>query len=791
MQRKTRFTLAAIVLSSALTVSALPGDLGAAMAAAEKPPVNVSSKKQTQATLTRAQFLKQVVDALKLPKKDQKGSAFKDTGKHWVETQGYIDAAIKAGIIDKTSKYFYPNTAITREAAASMLARAVRTKHPLPAANHVPPYLDAGQINKAFYHDINWATWLGLITPDSNSRLSPKKALTQTEQKQLMQRLNTLLQNLAKQKTLPAPPIIPLSQIKPGMEGVVHTVIEGNKIESFTVKVIDVLKGEGEGGGDIILVRASGELLKRSYGVASGMSGSPVYFNGKIAGALAYGFTDPMLAGLTPIEAMLNGAPVKPNATSLALKQPLQIDGVSYKKVQISATAPKTGQKTAPSTLLGYTLPTPLFVSGLGTKTFNALQEQLQQKGYTLLNASPYSGQPASMKALGRPLQPGDAMGLVLASGDLRSYGIGTVTYVDNNRLWAFGHPALWTGETNALLTEAWITTVIRGAGDGLISPFKYGIPGKAVGTITEDRAAAVAGIIGKTPQLVPVNVKTKDLDRNREHTLKTSIIPNQDILPSYAAITAAEGIYRAIDRLGDTRGTNRFTVQVETAEFGTITRTDMQYDSFDTAYAAYATLLELMNILTNNPYQPVTIKQISVNSEVSKNNTTARIVNAQLKHPDLAIKPGDFIVFSITLQPWRAQPVTLDVPVKIPEDLAPGAYEVRILSSQNDFFFRPLNGSGEEPQSLQEMIDDFISAPKGNDIIVDLYPLGTEPGAEAPEMENPGLDKPDSGEDEAIKPIRSTYSTRWAIQGEARKPLTILVSAGSDVPGEEPVPTP
>ncbi len=791
MQRKTKFTLAAIVLSSALTVTSLPSDLLTASAATKKSTASVSSTKQTQAGITRAQFLKQVVDTLKLPKKDQKGNAFKDTGKHWVEKQGYVDAAIKAGIIDTSSKYFSPNAAITREAAASMLARAVRTKLTLPAASHLPPYLDAGHINKAFYHDINWATWLGLVTTDGNSRLSPKKSLTQAEQRQLMQRLNTVLQHIAKQKTLPAPPIIPLSQIKPGMEGVVHTVIEGNKIESFTVKVMDVLKGEGEGGGDMILVRASGELLKRSYGVAAGMSGSPVYVNGKIAGALAYGFTDPMLAGLTPIEAMLNGAPVKPKATQFSLKQLVQIDGTAYKQVQISTTVPKPGQKASPSILLGYTLPTPIFVSGLGAKNFNILQEKLQPKGYTLLNATPFSGQPTSMKALGRPLQPGDAMGLALTTGDLQAYGIGTVTYVDNNRLWAFGHPALWTGDSNTLLTEAWITTVIKGAGDGLFPPFKFGLPGKAVGTITQDRAAAVAGIIGQTAKLVLVNVKTKDLDRNREHTLKTSIIPDQDILPIYAAIASSEGIHRAIDRLGRAGGTNRFTLKVDTAEFGTITRTDMIYDSFDVSYPVFATLLELMDILNNNPYQPVTVKQVSINSEIGKNNTTAKIVSAQLKHPDLAIKPGDIIVISVTLQPWRGQPATLNVPVKIPEDLAPGAYEVRILSRQNDFPFFPLNGSGEEPQSLQEMIDNFILAPKGNDIIIDLYPLGSEPGLDVPEMENPVPDKPDAGEDESFKPIRSTYSTQWAIQGEVRKPLTILVSEGNGIPGEEPVPTP
>jgi len=785
--------MASVVLSTALTATMLPA--AGAWAAPENSPASAAGAhmltiQQAETTVTRAEFLKRVVDVLQLPLKNEPGSAFRDTRNHWIETRGYIDAALKAGLIAKGSQ-FNPNRPISRQAAAAILVRAVKTKHKLPAANHVPPYLDGENVSKAFYSDVNWATWLGLLN-GNNSRLQPSTALTTTELSAIVSKLKTIVQ----QKDLPAPPIFPLSQIKPGMNGVVQTVIQGQQIESIPVRVIAILPGQGYGGADIILVRGTGDVLERAHGFASGMSGSPLYINGKIAGAVALAFEDEKVAGITPIETMLNVLPKTTATVSGELEKPVTIQGQTYTRVEINENR-NTSQPAQPGTLRGYHLPVPLMLSGLSSHTFNRLQDTLQNKGITVINAGSTGNDKSGAPSLGRSLLPGDSMGVGIAVGDLEAYAIGTVTYVDNQRLIGFGHPLFWYGNVNLPITETWITTVMKGA-SGLWPPYKMGYLGKTVGTLTEDRAAAVGGVLGQNPAMIPMTVSAKDLNRGISKSYQLQLAKFKDYLLSLPSATVSESILRAADRVS--QGTAWYTIQVETEELGTIRRSDMQFDSWDVSYAPYYSMYQLMSILLENPYQDVTIKSIQVNSEVKEANQTAQLLEVDTSAISGTVRQGEIVRVPVKVQPWRKPAETMTIPLQIPADLAPGIYEVRVYGGGNSgyyYYYDPYYVDNNQPKTLQDLVDEYVNAPRGNDIVFEFMGngiaadlpvemLATMPAAAAEQMIEKAATSVDASE--MAKPTRITASTSWVLNGTIAETFTIEVvpGAGADTPGED-----
>lgn len=781
--------MASVVLSTALTATLLPS---AAVWGAPATPGSASASpavltiQQSERAVSRAEFLKQIVDVLQLPLKNEPGSAFRDTRNHWIETQGYIDAALKAGLIGKGSQ-FHPDRTISRQAAAAILVRAVKTKHKLPTAGHMPPYLDGNDVAKSFYSDVNWATWLGLLEA-KNSRLQPSKALTATELSAVAAKLKKIVQ----QDRLPAPPIMPLSQVKPGMTGIVQTVIQGQNIESIPVRVIDILPGQGTGGVDVILVRGTGDVLQRAHGFASGMSGSPLYIDGKIAGAVALAFEDEKVAGITPIEDMLKGMP-QPKATVAGeLEKPITIQGQTYTRLEISENRDEQ-RATPPGTLRGYHLPVPLMVSGLSTHTFNRLQNTLQDKGLTLLNAASTGHDKSAAPSLGRPLLPGDSMGVGIAVGDLEAYAIGTVTYVDNQRLVGFGHPLFWYGNVHLPITETWITTVMKGA-SGLWPPYKLGYIGKTVGTLTDDRAAAVGGLLGQTPTMIPMTVSAKDLDRGTDVNLKLQLATFKDYLLSLPGAAASESVLRAVDRLS--QGTIWYTLEVETEELGTIRRSDMMFDSWDVSYGPYYPMYQLMNILLENPYQDVTIKSIHVKSEAKEANLTAQLLEVDTEAFSGTVQQGEIVHVPVKVQPWRQPVQTIRFPLQIPADLAPGTYEVRVYgggqSSMGYYYYDPYFPIDHQPESLQEMVDEFVKAPRGNEIVFEFVNMGMAPdmpidtgaapawsGKFLPEVDMTSFADMD-GSMERPKPTRVTASTSWVINGMIPDTFFVEVTPGA-----------
>ena len=272
-------------------------------------------------------------------------------------------------------------------------------------------------------------------------------------------------------------PLMPVDNLKAGMRGYAKTVISGDTIETFPVEVLGVTGSESMG--YQILIRAGGDVLERSGGIAQGMSGSPVYIDGKLAGAIAYGtaFSDPHYCLLTPIQDMLDlldkPEPHRPDAKASLL--------------------PKG---------------TPLLAGGFEPAGISVLQEALEPMGVTVTDAG-VSGGVSSDK----DLEPGSSVGAALIQGDLTLGALGTVTWTDERgRILAFGHPFMKRGNADFFLTRTWVLASIP----NLQTAYKIGTIGAAAGSFNQDRNAGIAGQIGRLPAYIPLYVSVSDSTRSR-----------------------------------------------------------------------------------------------------------------------------------------------------------------------------------------------------------------------------------------------------------------------------------
>ncbi len=334
-----------------------------------------------------------------------------------------------------------------------------------------------------------------------------------------------------------APPpleFFPISEIRPGLKGVGRTVFSGTTVEEFQVEILGILENAGPKQ-SIILGRLSGGPLDRT-GVMQGMSGSPVYINGKLAGAvaMAFPFSKEPIAGIRPIAEMLAGGDTGlPRAVQAAV-----------------ATTPSRNDG---SELVN--LATPLSFNGFTRATLDAFAPQLRALGLEPRQGLSAGRQPTEHRSLG-PLEPGSMISVQLITGDLSVGADGTVTHIDGNRVYAFGHRFLSVGPTEVPFTRASVLALLP----NVSTSFKISASGDWLGSITSDRNAAVAGELGRRPRMTPVTISVAGLAKPIEYKMEMA----QDRLLSPMLLQMA--IYSALDATERTLGSGavRIRGQVE-----------------------------------------------------------------------------------------------------------------------------------------------------------------------------------------------------------------------------------
>ena len=297
---------------------------------------------------------------------------------------------------------------------------------------------------------------------------------------------------------------LPLSQVKPGMKGRGKSVFQGTAIEEFEAEILGVLENV-QPKRNVILARLRGRGLE-STGVISGMSGSPVYVDGKLIGAVAYSFSfsKEAIAGITPIEEMLavGTTPQEPKtgaAATLAIRDDIsqeELSGAFLRTLAAKAVDRTSGLTIAPLEL-------PLMFGGFSAAAFERARSFFTPLGFRAVRAGSGGQARPGQAPAGPSLREGDAVGVQLIGGDLDVSAIGTATYVDGSKILAFGHPLYNLGSVDYAMTRADVIAVMP----SLESSFKLATAGPVIGRFTQDRTPGAAGEVGVMPRLIPLNI--------------------------------------------------------------------------------------------------------------------------------------------------------------------------------------------------------------------------------------------------------------------------------------------
>ncbi|MCX7780167.1 MAG: peptidase S55 SpoIVB [Negativicutes bacterium] len=533
-----------------------------------------------------------------------------------------------------------------------------------------------------------------------------------------------------------APDFMPVSDIKAGMHGIGKTVVSGNAVEEFGVEVLGIMKNKGPAG-DLILIRTYGDVIDRTGGIVQGMSGSPVYIDGKLVGAVAYGWalTDHKIGMVTPIADMLrlwdyldrrNRPAAAPEPVNLADSD------VNYQ--------PEEGQKPADTDKDKGLKPiaTPVMAAGLSQQALSFLAEKL--KPFSLV---PYTAGDMPPGLAASELKPGSAVGVELMRGDISLSAIGTVTYVEGDKILAFGHPFLKRGNTGYFLSDAYIFTTVKGLENG----FKVGAVGDLLGVFNQDRGAGIAGQTGKYPSIVPLRATIRDNTLNKSREIAVQLVNDEQLTP----ILAATSVYNSIDQTMDRTGPGTARVSFEIAARGmpgeTLKRENMFYSPANIGEMAIYELHEILAVLAGNQFNPVDIMDVKVDIELSEERRTASIMEARADA--YAAKPGDTIEIAVKLKPFRGEPVTRVVNYTIPKEQAPGPLTLtvrgggmvpllQLLLERQGLDKDLLKGGKPKNKSFADIIKEFSERDRNNDIVVEVMKM------EADEL--PGGDKPKAG---------------------------------------------
>ena len=507
--------------------------------------------------------------------------------------------------------------------------------------------------------------------------------------------------------------LMPLDEVQTGAHGVARTVISGTQIEEFGVEILGIMKNKGAVG-DLILVRTYGDVIERSGGVAQGMSGSPVFIGGRLIGAIGYGWslTDQRTAMVTPIHDMLK----------------LFDKNLRKKPTQETASEQQPAVETDKAPPGGLELrSTPLMAGGFGETALNFLATKLKP-----LKLTPYSvGDPPSGIAYG-DLEPGSAVGVQLVRGDVSLGALGTVTYVDDNKILAFGHPFLKRGQANFLMTQAYIFTTIR----GVENSFKVGVTGDVIGTINQDRGAGVAGEMNQYPGIVPMLMNIRDTDEKQTRNMQVQLVQDEEIVPILATASLLNSIEKSIDRTGSGTARISFEVSARGMPGETYKRENMFFSPESVSEAALAEFYEFLAFLSSNPHNAVNLMEIKADVSVTQERLTARILSAQpLKESAL---PGETVDIEVKLKPFRTEPITRTVSFTVPKEQLPGSMGLTVRGG--GFFslaalMKKLGVEAENPKpsrkpqkSFEAMLKDFSGRDRNNDIVVEPTGAGEFP---------------------------------------------------------------
>ncbi len=468
-----------------------------------------------------------------------------------------------------------------------------------------------------------------------------------------------------------------IDDIRPGMVGTGRTVFDGTRVEEFKVNILGVLENVIGPNRNLILAKLEGGPLAHT-GVIAGMSGSPVYVDGKLIGAVSYAlgsFSKEPIAGITPIREMTDSASladVRPPSARVRVDYPLTRDSLvaAFRKAlnwnrpfaDRPADVRMNGANAVADLGVGQIgtllrpIATPLVMSGFEPDLADLLGSAFQDQGFVPTGGSA-AGFHAGEKPYEGPLKPGDAIGVMLVGGDLMLGATGTVTHLDGDRVYAFGHPMYNLGPTEFPMTRAYVYTVLP----SLFSSMKLSSTGEVIGTFLQDRATTIAGRLGAGPRMIPVSVALERSDAPRR-TFKYTVVndPLFGPLMTYASILNTLMSYERSMEAATFSVRGRVAVKNHDAiGFNNI------FSGDQSSVSAAVYIINPVLSLMSNDYEKVELEGVDLTITTTERPKTATLERVWLDDP--RPRAGRTVPLKMLLRTYRGEDQLRTVPIQIP----------------------------------------------------------------------------------------------------------------------------
>jgi hypothetical protein len=516
-------------------------------------------------------------------------------------------------------------------------------------------------MKKAVFLSIALFVFLGMVQAQAPQQVKAQPVTAQAEKEQPLQAQ-----------------IIKVDDVRPGMKGTAYTVFEGVKPEPMGVEVLGVLRNLNGPKSDVVLVRLKGEKPEFT-GVVAGMSGSPVYIDGKLLGAIAYRigqFSKEPIAGVTPIEQMLE---INEFDTSM----PAAGTPASAKPFGATKTSTPGAEDTSPTQ--GYAqylqpIDAPFVFNGFNEAAIKQFAPQFSAVGIT-----PVMGVgSASNEKQPEPIVPGSAVSAIMVRGDMDVAATCTVTYMDKDHLLACGHPLTQYGMVDMPMTKANVVATLASP----LNAFKIINTTEPVGAFVQDRHTGILGRFGREPEMIPVTLSIHGPSGPREYHYE--VLNNAKLTPLMMMATVYNALM-GMNQYGE-ETTYRMNGKIHVNGFSDVRMTNMfsPVDATPTAYAVAMALGDHFGRIYDNPFEAPTISGVNLEFDLERERHSAVLESVRTDMTEA--RPGDEITIEAVLRPYRGERIVRRIPVRVPTSVPKGT--LRILVSDAETLDRARRGS-------------------------------------------------------------------------------------------------
>ena len=544
--------------------------------------------------------------------------------------------------------------------------------------------------------------------------------------------------------------LFPLKDLQVGMKGYGKTVFSGRKIEKFDVEILGICSNNKINennliNGKSILVRVSGDSIKRAGGIAAGMSGSPVYIDNKLVGGISSGWlmTDHTVGLVTPIEEMLeiwdyssqnekskNGLKTG-SLQKHRLKEPIKL---GLNKIDTVIEAPYSLAKTvvpnSNEVVFTQAATEVKFEDKNKNRISESIKARLNRKNVIVSDSQNNISQNdlSGYFAIISPdyYEPGSSIGIQLARGDINVTTIGTLTHRDGNRILGLAHSFLKKGSVSFLLTGAFI----HHSFGSLQMPFKIGAPTEMLGTVEQDREKGISAVIGKLPAMIPVKIDVNDKDTGNEKSINYQIVRDASVLTTVLDTTILQALESAIDREG--AGTALMSISMDcsskSGENYNFRRENLFYSKTDICQVITNEVTSLVDMIAESEYDEVLPTRILLKIEIEKKRRTLTIEKVEVKNS--SVSSGGMLDVEVTLKPFREPKFIRKVKLPIPQDIEKESLTLSVfgLNMKVEDLDAPADSKDSKVNNYKtdenvspdfsSVIRNWTSSPKNSDIL-------------------------------------------------------------------------